>query len=118
MPSVAVTLLEVNGVNVENFNQVDITEVTYAKRVDLMNITDHAVMTQRHGLAVTYVQPQGGFPTEVKVIRNGTITLQYDDGTRVTFSGVYSLNSDTGSINGTDEFTFVVNYSAVDRIDE
>ncbi len=115
-----ISALEVNGVNIRDFISVQPTETPLAIQVPLMNDTNFAEVTRRHGVTITYNIPADGFATDVQNVVNGTITVQFDNGARHTYGGVYALNEASGSVevDSTSALNTVVTYGAESFIKE
>ncbi len=103
--------LEFNGATFEDFTQFADNEETYAVAVELMNKTGWAEKTPRHGFMVTAQRPVGGYPFDLSAVRDGTFTVEYKGGDRVTYGGVTCLSKGEGAIDGdtplSEQFTYV-----------
>ena len=115
---VKVAALEINGKNIEDFNSVTINAYTVSKQVNLMNKTNIGLMTPRYTVGIGFVEPAAGLPLDVKNIRNGTITIEYDNGKRITYGGVYTAEVGEGTIDGESELDYTVTYNAESRTEE
>lgn len=107
--------LEFNGQSIESFSSFTENDTTLGKQVELMNTTGFADMTPRYGFTVDWKRPKGGWPFNPLNIKNGVVTVEYDDGTRVDFGGVKSLTTGDGTIDGETELTRTGTYGAVTR---
>lgn len=94
--------LEVNGQTITDFKAVSERTRTIRKQVPLMYKTGHSEVTQRFSVEVDYVVPQTA-PFDFDTVSNGTLTIEYDSGTRVTYGGVYTLEAGDASIDGENE---------------
>jgi len=84
-------LLEVNGQNIEDFSAVTEGEVEIAKQVKLMNKTGFGNVTPRHQVEVDYVIPSDAAEFDFTTVNNGTLTIDKQNGVRVTYTGVRTL---------------------------
>jgi hypothetical protein len=109
--------LEFNGQSFEDFDTFTENSVTFHKQVNLMNKTGHAEMTPRYGFSVSVKKPYTG-ELNLDIIKNGTLTVEYDNGSRHTFSGVYTLESGDGAISGETELTMVKTFGAEFKSEE
>ena len=102
--------IEFNGQTFDDFSAFADNEETYAVAVELMNKTGDADKTVRYGFMVTAIRPVDGYPFDLSKVKNGTFTVEYPGGKRVTYGGVRCLSKGEGSIDGdtplTEQFTF------------
>ena len=109
--------LEVNGIVFEDFDSYTDNSVTYYKQVNLMNKTGHAAMTPRYGFTVSAKKPNT--PTLVlDNVVNGTFTVEYENGDRTTYGGVYTLETGDGTADGETEFTRTYTFGAETKVEE
>lgn len=104
--------LEVNGVSFTDFESVTINSVTKYKAVNLMNKTGFAGMTERYTLSVNVKENFVKAPIDLELVKGGTITIEYENGDRDTFAGVYTLETGDGTIDGETELTKTVTFGA------
>lgn len=89
---VSKVLLEVNGKQVDDFNKITEPDVEYRGEVKLMNKTGFTSKTPRYSpIKVEYVVPKDGPEFDFSSIQDGTLTIDYDNGTRRTYTGVSCL---------------------------
>ena len=81
-------LLEVNGQEITDFKSVTEGERTLRVPVKLMNKTGFATVTQRPTVQVEYVIPKDSPEFDFDTVENGTLTIDYENGTRISYSGV------------------------------
>ena len=81
--------LEVNGQVIEDFDSVEEKEIEIRKPVHLMNKTGTAKITPRYGITVDYVIPSDGPGFDFTSVEDGTLTIDRQNGTRVSFGSVY-----------------------------
>ncbi len=86
--------LEINGQEIDEFSKCSEGEVEYARQVKLMNGTGFCNTVPRFEVDVDYVIPFGSPEfdfTQLTAGNSGTLTVDRQDGTRITFSGVTLL---------------------------
>jgi hypothetical protein len=110
--------VEVNGVVDEEFDNVSIGSVVKHKVVTLMNKTGHAKMQPRYTLTLSRKEPVIKSPIDLESVAGGTITLDLDGEQRITYTGVYTLETGEGSIDGETEYTHPISFSAEGRVKE
>lgn len=115
--------LEFNGASFSDFDSFTDTSVIKAKQVNLMNKTGHALMTPRYGFTVSVNIPGAGLPIDLDNVQNGTCTVEWltevgGGGKRVTYSGVYTLETGDGSTDGETELTREITFGAENRVEE
>lgn len=116
MEYVSRVLLEVNGQAIEDFKQVEVEEVELARRVDLMNTTGVVGVTPRHQVTVDYVVPKDAPEFDFKSVKDGTLTLDYDNGTREQYAGVYTLKIGATTFDGEKEAVRKITFLATDKV--
>ena len=87
--------LEVNGQVIEDFDSVEEKEIDVRKAVPLMNKTGSCELTPRYGVSVNYVIPKDGPEFNFKEVADATLVIDRLNGTRISFSGVYSTKIGT-----------------------
>lgn len=109
--------LEVNGETIEDFKSVTEGERELAKQVNLMNETGIMKKTPRPSLTVDYVVPSGpGFDWDG--LTDGRVTIEYEDGTRITYTGVRTLKVGEAKADGENEMVQTITLGAAKRIKE
>ncbi|MDA8428483.1 MAG: hypothetical protein M0T70_04435 [Geobacteraceae bacterium] len=88
MEYVRKVLLEINGQSITDFKTVTEGERTLRVPVKLMNKTGFATVTQRPTVQVDYVIPKDKPEFDFDSVEDGTLTIDYDNGTRITYSGI------------------------------
>lgn len=86
-------VLEVNGQQVDDFDKVTVKEVETRKPVHLARKTGYVNVTERPQITVEYVIPANSPEFDFKSVENGTLTIDYENGTRVSYSGVTYLKA-------------------------
>ena len=98
---VARITLEVNGESVTDFSSFsDMTKSRHVQ-VELMNKTGHAAITPRYQVSVDYVIPRDAIEYDWSTVSDGTLTIEYENGTRKTWGGVYVLDEGDVTYDGT-----------------
>ena len=115
--------LEFNGQTFEDFESWTDNSVTFYKQVNLMNKTGHAKMTERYGFSVSVKVPN--IPPDINLdkVKDGTCTVVFGDSNstnkkpkRITYGGVYSLESGEGTADGETELTRTKTFGAESKI--
>ena len=106
--------LEFNGATFEDFDTFTENSVVFHKQVNLMNKTGHSKMTPRYGFSVSVKKPYSG-EIDLDKVANATMTVEYDNTERHTYSGVYALESGEGAISGETELTMTKTFGAENR---
>jgi hypothetical protein len=109
--------IEFDGVVFEDFDQFSDDSVEKNTQVPLMNKTGFAQKTERYGFSVNVKTPvvEG---IDVKSVRNGTCTVEFNSGKRVTYGGVYVLETGENTIDGEAPAGSTVSYGAITKIEE
>lgn len=107
--------LEVNGESISDFNSFsDMTKSRHVQ-VELMNKTGHAAITPRYQCTVDYVVPRDSAEFDWSDVSNGTLTIEYENGNRTTWGGVYTLDEGDTSFDGTSAATRTITLGAESR---
>ena len=112
---VSKVLLEINGKNITDFKSVEEREYELHKTVNLMNTTGHISTKERYGVTVDYVVPSDTEEFDFTEVKGGTITIDYQNGTRVRYTGVYVLKIGALKHDGDNESTKTIEFSAKTR---
>ena len=80
--------LEINGQEITDFKTVTQGERTLRVPVKLMGKTGFAKITQRPTCSLDYVVPKDNPEFDFDSVEDGTLTIDYENGTRVTYNGV------------------------------
>jgi hypothetical protein len=105
-------LLEINGMSITDFKSVEEKEFELHKPVNLMNKTGHIETTSRHGVNLEYIVPKDGPEFDFTQVAGGKIVIDYMNGTRVNYSGVYTLKVGALKHDGDKESTKTIEFSA------
>jgi hypothetical protein len=94
--------LEINGAVETNFKSFTEKSRVMRKMVPLMYHSGTANLTQRYQVELDYVWPAVG-AFDFDQVQGGTLTVEYDDGTRVDFGGVSTLETGDVTVDGENE---------------
>ncbi|MDA8170321.1 MAG: hypothetical protein M0Z48_00630 [Nitrospiraceae bacterium] len=111
--------LEINGQDVDDFKKCSEGEVELAKQVKLMNKTGHCNTVPRFEVEVDYVIPSGSPEfdfTQLTAANPGTLTIDRQDGTRITYQGVVTRKIGKTEYNEEKEASKTVTLGAAGRI--
>ncbi len=111
-------ILEVNGQTIDDFKSVTEGEREYRKPVKLMKKTGFVTVTPNHTVKVDYAVPATGEFNWAEV-QEGRLTLEFENGKRVTYTGVCTLKEGEMKIDGGDDGTIKeIELGAKKRIEE
>jgi len=109
--------LEINGAALSDLISFTETSRVRAKTVNLMHKTGFARMTERYLFSIEVKKPYTG-EMDLDNLSNATVTVQYDNGQRILFRGVESLETGDGAIDGETELTYTKQFGATNREEE
>lgn len=118
MEYVSKVTLEVNGQSIEDFKSVDEKARELRKEVKLMNRRGVVKVTPEHKVDVEYVMPADRPEFKWEDVDDGTLTLAFETGKRITFSGVYVLKIGDLKMDGEKEATRTIELVAMGRTEE
>jgi hypothetical protein len=118
MEYVSRVLLDINGQSIDDFKSVTEKEVEINKAVNLMNKTGYIGVTPRYGVEVDYVLPESGDAFDFGTVKDGRLSIQFMNGKRVSYTGLYVLKIGDLAIDGEKEATKKITFGAVGRIEE
>lgn len=118
MEYVAKATLEVNGQLVDDINSVTEKKVEVRKAVKLMNKTGVVKITPQYGVQVEYVIPKDAPEFDWEGVEDGTLTVDKENGMRVTYTGVYTLEVGDAKYDGEKEATRNIELAASGRVEE
>jgi hypothetical protein len=108
--------LEINGEEIDDFTEITEPEVEYCKPVDLMHKTGYIDVQQRYkGIKLKYAIPSDAPEFDFSVIKDGTLTISYTNGTRRRYMGVYVNKVGNESYKDGSETVRDIELSAEDR---
>ena len=111
-------LLDVNGQSIEDFKSVEEKEIEKHKQVNLMNKTGHTQVTPRYGVDVEYVVPETDSEYDWDAVSDGRLSIEYMNGKRITYTGVYVLKIGAAKADGENEMVKTIELGAEGRINE
>jgi hypothetical protein len=118
MEYVSKVTLEVNGRSIEDFKSVDEKKRELRKEVKLMNRRGVVRVTPEFKIDVEAVIPIDGSEFPWDTVDDGTLTLAFPTGKRVTFSGVSVLAIGDLKMDGEKEATRTIELVAMGRTEE
>jgi hypothetical protein len=110
--------LDVNGQEITDFKSVTEDERELARKVALMNKTGHCTVTQRPGCKVDYVVPLDAPEFDFDSVKDGTLSIEYENGKRITYTGVRTLKVGESKVDGESELVRTIEFGAAKRIEE
>jgi hypothetical protein len=110
--------LSINGQEITDFKKFTDNERELARQVNLMNKTGHCGVTQRPGCKLDYVVPLDSEPFDFDAVKDGTLSVEYENGKRITFSGVRTLKVGESTIDGDNELVQTIEFGAQKRAAE
>ena len=109
-------LLEVNGELLTDFTAVTEGERVLRKAVKLHSKTAFVKVPPEYNITVDYNIPDNRPEFDFEGMQNGTLTIDRQNGTRITFSGVNVLSIGEAKYGGEDGPTIPVKMIADKRI--
>ena len=109
---VSQVLLEVNGKSMEDFKSVTEGEQELYGAVKLMNKTGHMKKQARPTCKVEYVVPSDGPELDFTEVENGTLTIDFQNGTRKRYTGVYTTKIGELKLDGDGDPVKTIEFSA------
>jgi hypothetical protein len=108
--------LEINGEEIDDFDEITEPEVEYNKPIDLMHKTSHIEVTQRYkGIKLKYLVPADAPEFDFTLVKDGVLTISYANGTRRRYIGVYVNKVGNETYKDGGETKRDVEFSAEDR---
>jgi len=107
--------LEVNGQEITDFKTVTENEVEVFREIRLMNKTGFAASLPRYGVEVDYVIPSDASEFNFEEVKNGTLTIDKQNGVRVAYTGVYCLKVGSVKYDGENEAVRTITFGATGR---
>jgi len=115
---VSLVLLEVNGQSITDFASVEEGKVELGQQVKLMNTTGYCKKVPRHTIQVDYVIPSDAPIFNFAGVQNGTLTIDYENGTRITYGGVSTMDIGEAKFDGDKETHRTISLMAITRTPE
>lgn len=111
-------LLDVDGQSIEDFKAVTEKEVELYKQINLMNKTGHIKTVPRYAVDVEYVVPEASSEFSWNAVEAGRLSIEYLNGKRITFTGVYPLKIGEAKADGENEMVRTISLGATGRVEE
>ncbi len=115
---VSMVLLEVNGQSITDFSTVEEGEFEINKPVKLMMKTGACATYPRHSAKLDYVIPSDAPEFDFTTVSGGTLTIDYQNGTRITYMGVTTTRIGAAKHDGEKESTREIHFTAQQRLVE
>jgi len=115
---VAEVSLDINGTEITDFKSVTEGKVELYKQVQLMNKTGHIKLTPRYAGSLDYMVPEDTAEFDFSTVANGRLTIRYQNGKKVTFTGVYVTGLGDRKIDQENETVQTIEWSAEKRTQE
>ena len=109
---VSQVLLEINGKSITDFKSVTEGERELYGAVKLMNSTGHTRKQERPTVKLEYVIPSETPEFDFSEVRGGTITIDYQNGTRRKYTGVYTTKIGEAKFGDDDGVVKSIEFSA------
>lgn len=110
--------LEINGELEEDFNSFTEKERVFKKTVNLMNSTGTIKVKQRYNFSLDYVVPADKTERDFESIEDGTVTIDYENGKRISFGEVSCLSVGEAKYGDDKEVTKSIEFVAGTRTEE
>ncbi len=109
-------LLEVNGQSITDFKSVAEDAIVLRKAVKLMNKTGVISMAPQYGIKVDYVIPKNATEFDFAAVSGGTLTIDRNNGTRIKYTGVSTLEIGETKYDGENEAVKTISFVATKRV--
>lgn len=110
--------LEINGEKEENFNAFTEKERVFKKPVNLMNTTGTVRVKARNLFGLDYAVPANQPERDFEGIEDGTVTIDYENGKRISFGEVSCLSIGEAKFDGDREVVKTIEFVAGTRTEE
>ena len=115
MEYVAEIGLEVNGQSITDFKSISEDARVLRKAIKLMKRTGVIKTTPQLGLKLEYVVPKSAPEFNFEDVADGTITIDLENGTRIKYTGVATLEIGEAKYDGENEVTKAISFVAQKR---
>jgi len=115
---IASITFEINGELLEDFNAFTEKERVFKKAVNLMNTTGTIKVKGRHNFSLDYVVPADKAEFDFEGVEDGTVTIDYENGKRISFGEVECLSIGEAKFDGDKEVTKNIEFAAGTRTEE
>lgn len=110
--------LVINGEEESNWKSIEEDARTVRKTVNLAKKTGVMNVTQRFGFKMDYAIPADEPERDFEGLEDGTVVLDYENGRRVTFTGVNVTEIGGPKFDGENEAVRSITFVAENRIEE
>lgn len=110
--------LTCNGEKIDDFKTFTEDARVLRKAINLMKTTGRAKVTPRYGFSLDYVVPANGAEFDFDSVEDGTFTVEYDGGERVTFGDVSVTEVGESKADEENEMVRTIKFIAGSRIKE
>lgn len=111
-------ILEINGEQEEDFNAFTEKERVFKKTIHLMNTTGTTRVKERLHFSLDYVVPADKPERKFEEIEDGTVTIDYENGKRISFGEVECLSIGEAKFDGDKEVVKTIEFVAGTRTEE
>lgn len=108
--------LEINSVVYDFFSSFTEEERTVSKQTNYMNTTGSSDLLVRHNFSLDRIRSFGD-NLDFATVSGGTVTVEYETGDRVTFTGVRTTTIGSETADGESDMTSTISFSAENRIE-
>jgi len=115
MAGITKITFEINGVQFKNFASFTENARVSSRQVFLMNSTTFAPMLVRHTFSLDRTRVTDD-DFEFDGLKNATVTIEYEGGERVTFSGVHVIEVGSETADGENDLVSTIEFGAAARI--
>lgn len=112
-----ITLI-INGEEEDNWKSVEEDTRTVRKTVNLAKKTGVMGVTRRYGFKMDYAIPADEPERDFEGLEEGTVVLDYENGRRVTYTGVTVTEVGGTKFDGENEAVRTITFVADNRIEE
>lgn len=110
--------LEINGEQEDNFTAFEEDERELKRLVKLMNKTGTTKVKGPVKFNLDYVVPKNSPERNFEEIEDGTVTVDYENGKRISFGGVECLKIGKARYDGEKEVVKTIEFAATERTEE
>ncbi len=118
MEFVSKVTMEVDGKNITDFKTFTENEIEVNKEVRLMNKTGFMPTTQHYGVKVDYVIPATNPEVDWAAVRSGRLSVEFENGKRITYTGVTTLKIGEMKVDGDNETVRTIELGATGKVEE
>lgn len=112
---VSQVLLEINSKKITDFSGVEEGEYELHKPVRLMNGKGHISVAPDYKFSLDYIIPKDTPEFDFDQVKDGRVVIDYQNGKRVTYGGVYTTKVGAAKHDGEKESMKTIEFSAKTR---